>query len=122
MTMALVNFAIVMMRSECETKRFRIIILSFGIVIAGFYAHYELQKKAYKDAILVKVSDGTEFSAYYNESGLWKIELTVKGTHFESLTEATDPDSDNYSDILILMSGPLTAKYKTRGVSWKTVR
>lgn len=94
-------------------------LLEFDGEIYGEIGYYDSSKE---DAILVKVSDGTEFSAYYNESGLWKIELTVKGTHFESLTEATDPDSDNYSDVLILMSGPLTAKYKTRGVSWKTVR
>lgn len=34
-----------------KIKDLGIIILSFGIVIAGYYAHYEIQKKAYKDAI-----------------------------------------------------------------------
>lgn len=74
------------------------------------------------DPIKVKVSDGTEFDIFYSDSGLWKINVTKKGSNFDLVTEAIDPDSDNYSDELFLTPGDLTAKYKTKESTWKRLK
>lgn len=74
------------------------------------------------DDIKVSISDGTELSVYYANSGLWKIKVLNQGSHFESLVEATDPDSDQYSDILTLKPGMLTARYKIGTERWRKVR
>lgn len=95
-------------------------LLEFTGEIYGEIGYYDSSKE---DPIRVRVSDGTEFSAYYNEQGLWKIDVHVKGTHFDVLEVATDPDSENYSDTLTLLEGKLTAKYKVgKGSKWEKVR
>lgn len=95
-------------------------LLEFGGDILGEVCYYDSSKE---DPIVVHISDGTKFHAYYSEDGLWKIDILKKGSHFESLVKAVDPDSDKYSDKLTLLDGPLTAKYSTVGSnSWKKVR
>ncbi len=73
-----------------------------------------------EDPIRVRVSDGTEFDAFYNDDGLWKIKVTKRGTHFDFYTEAVDPDSQYSSDELHLKDGDLTADYLVDG-EWEEV-
>lgn len=48
-------------------------------------------------------SDGTVLRIIYDDTGLWKIMIINKGTAtVEKSFEATDSDSDNYSDIVVL--------------------
>jgi hypothetical protein len=82
----------------------------------GYYGSSE------DDPIKVSISDGTELNVYYADSGLWRIKVLNQGSHFESLVEAVNPDSDEYSDVLTLKSGSLTARYKVGSEKWKKVK
>jgi hypothetical protein len=94
-------------------------LLEFEGDIYGEVGYYG---SSLEDPIKVSISDGTELNMYYDDSGLWKIKVLNQGSHFESLVEATDPDSDQYSDLLTLKSGLLTARYKVGSERWKSVK
>ncbi len=47
-------------------------------------------------------SDGTVLSIEYNSDGLWKIFRLVEGSATVEKFEATDPDSEEYSDRVTL--------------------
>ena len=94
-------------------------LLEFEGEIYGEIGYYNSSED---DPIRVKVSDGTEFDAFYNDDGLWKIKLKTKGPAFVSLEEATDPDSDNYTDILRLSGQNLKAEFKVGAADWEKVR
>ena len=47
-------------------------------------------------------SDGTVLSVEYNKDGLWKISRLIEGSSKMEKFEATDPDSDEYSDRVTL--------------------
>lgn len=94
-------------------------LLEFEGSIFGEVNYFDSSEK---DPIEVKVSDGTHFKAFYDEVGLWRIILIEAGTCFISLDKATDPNSENYSDILTLENeDELTAKYKVKGNNWRKV-
>lgn len=95
-------------------------LFEFDGDIYGEIGYYDSSPE---DLIRVRISDGTELSAFYNEDGLWKIQVIAKGTHFQELIEAVDPDSDDYSDIVLMKDGELTAEYKAgKGSAWKKVK
>lgn len=53
-------------------------------------------------------SDGTVLKIFYDETGLWKIVQINKGeADFEFEFVATDAESDDYSDIVILKSAKI---------------
>ena len=76
------------------------------------------------EPIHVKVSDGTEFIAYYNEDGIWKIEIIEASTLFISLDKCERETDNCYSDILTLDEwDKVTAKYKCKhSDSWEKVK
>jgi hypothetical protein len=47
-------------------------------------------------------SDGTVLSVNYDRDGLWKVYRLVEGSATMERFEATDPDSDEYSDRVTL--------------------
>ena len=57
--------------------------------------------------IYIIFNDGTEIIINYRrkDTGIWKIELKVKGNLFDKLVSCNDPDAEIYSDILHLKAG-----------------
>lgn len=52
----------------------------------------------YEKDVRVDFSDGTVILFTYTYEGLWKCEVVTVGTALYEVTEANNPDSDNYSD------------------------
>lgn len=56
----------------------------------------------YDDSVILIFSDGTKLKAEYTNDGLWRINRIEVGTSEFNRKEATDPDSDEYSDVITL--------------------
>lgn len=56
-----------------------------------------------ENRVFLVVSDGTILEVRYTTEGLWKIDQFVAGRcKFEKEVIATDPDSRDYSDVVVL--------------------
>lgn len=58
-----------------------------------------------EDEACLAFSDGTVLHVEYTNAGLWRINRAVEGTASYSKFEATDPDSEQYSDMVTLGDG-----------------
>lgn len=71
--------------------------------------------------IRVMLSDETEFSAYYDDKGIWRIDVINEGSKFSNIEKYEDV-TRGHSDILRIDDDKsLTGKYCINNTNWVDV-
>lgn len=65
---------------------------------------------------IVSFDDNTKARIYYNEEGIWKVNVLVVGHLFDRIDECSEEKDDRYSDYLFMKDG-LTS-YKIEVERW----